>query len=216
MTTNIIVVLGCSRGIVSDQHDDSVVWKIDPHGHLTSRLNLALLTWSSLSTENKIIVCSGGKSKTRYVSESYLMKEWLVDKGVPAHRIFEESNSKSTIQNCVFTYRSLGKWFSTKPMLHRFDLYSALIPVNVNDITIHLVTSDYHVKRSRQIFEFFLNSDSNLSISPYTKANVVTYSAITRNKEDRKECFEREENILKNVPQQLANAERDARRKVCA
>ena len=54
-----------------------------------------------------IVVCSGGKGQDEQASEAAVMRDWLVEKGVPAEQIYLEEMSHSTAENIVYSAQIL-------------------------------------------------------------------------------------------------------------
>lgn len=78
---------------------------------------------------HKYIIVSGGGVGSRQ-SEAELMKEYLVDKGVPAKRILKEDKSHNTVQNLIFS----------KQLMEQYQLKSFMI-----------ITNLFHVRRTKYI-----------------------------------------------------------------
>ncbi|GIO93461.1 YdcF family protein [Paenibacillus lactis] len=78
---------------------------------------------------HKYIIVSGGAVGSRQ-SEAELMKEYLVDKGVPAKRILKEDKSHNTVQNLIFS----------KQLMEQYQLKSFMI-----------ITNLFHVRRTKYI-----------------------------------------------------------------
>ncbi|WP_411376674.1 YdcF family protein [Desulfurobacterium thermolithotrophum] len=97
---------------------------------VAKRLYTAFKIWKKVK---KPIVVSGGKIFNENVeAESSAMKRFLISLGIPNKEIIEESKSKNTFQNGIFTYKILNKKGIKK---------------------ICLVTSAYHMPRSYRIFK---------------------------------------------------------------
>lgn len=84
-----LVVLGCAA------HGDKPSWM------LTDRLEKAY----SVLEENPDIICvvTGGKGNDEQYSEAYVMKKYLVEKGISPSRIITEEASESTEENLLYT-----------------------------------------------------------------------------------------------------------------
>jgi len=78
---------------------------------------------------HKYIIVSGGAVGSRR-SEAELMKEYLVEKGVPAKRVLEEDKSTNTVQNLIFS----------KLLMEQHQLKSFMI-----------ITNLFHVRRTKYI-----------------------------------------------------------------
>lgn len=99
------------------------------HETLIKRLDQTYL--AAVANPNAKIIVSGGVQKSG-VTESYLMKKWLIDKGIIADRILIEDKSKDTVDNAL---NSVG-----------------ILKVN-NAKNIILITSASHIRRAKTIFE---------------------------------------------------------------
>ena len=84
-----LVVLGCAA------HGDKPSWM------LTDRLEKAY----SVLEENPDIICvvTGGKGNDEQYSEAYVMKKYLVEKGISPSRIVTEEASESTEENLLYS-----------------------------------------------------------------------------------------------------------------
>ncbi len=78
---------------------------------------------------HKYIIVSGGAVGSR-PSEAELMKQYLVEKGVPAKRILKEDKSHNTVQNLIFS----------KQLMEQYQLKSFMI-----------ITNLFHVRRTKYI-----------------------------------------------------------------
>lgn len=95
---------------------------------LTNRLDTAFEYL--IVHENAICFVSGGKGENEPYTEAMAMKEYLVERGLPASRIIEEQNSSDTLQNMEFCSAMMDDLF---PGVEK----SAVI-----------ITSGYHVFRA--------------------------------------------------------------------
>ena len=75
-------------------------------------------------------------------TEARVMKDYAVSLGIPKNKIFTENKSRSTIENARFTKEKL------------------LEPKRFKDLVI--VTSEFHIKRSKYIFNKILGKSYNL------------------------------------------------------
>ena len=91
-----------------------------------------------------LIIVSGGESKTEKITESEVMKRYLVSKGVDADRIIKEDQSKNTRQNMLFSKTLLDTYFPT------------------GDYSIVCITSGYHAYRAGKLAQ-----KANLRVSHY-------------------------------------------------
>ena len=99
------------------------------HETLIKRLDQTYL--AAVANPNAKIIVSGGVQKSG-VTESYLMKKWLIDKGIIADRILIEDKSKDTVDNALNSVE--------------------ILKVN-NAKNIILITSASHIRRAKTIFE---------------------------------------------------------------
>lgn len=86
---DVIIVLGCKLN--GDR----------PSLFLQYRLNAALQVYEQGLA--KYIIVSGGQGPDEWVPEAVAMMDYLVDRGVPEHRVFTESKSTSTYENLKFS-----------------------------------------------------------------------------------------------------------------
>ena len=120
-----IVVLG--GGKISHSPEEGGKTAVKPQ--VAKRLYTAFKVWKEIK---KPLVVSGGKVfKEDAEPESSAMKRFLTNLGVPDKEVIEESKSKNTFQNGVFTYEILNRRGVKR---------------------ICLVTSAYHMPRSYKIF----------------------------------------------------------------
>ena len=99
------------------------------HETLIKRLDQTYL--AAIANPDAKIIVSGGVQKSG-VTESYLMKKWLIDKGIIADRILIEDKSKDTVDNALNSVE--------------------ILKVN-NAKNIILITSASHIRRAKTIFE---------------------------------------------------------------
>ena len=106
-----------------------------------------------LNPDAKIIV-SGGVQKSG-VTESYLMKKWLVEKGVAAERIIIEDKARDTVEN---------------------SLYSAEILKKNNAKKVILVTSASHIRRGMVLLQ---EAATNAGLKPeYSNLVYMDYKSM--------------------------------------
>ena len=99
------------------------------HDILIKRLDQTYL--AAIANPDAKIIVSGGVQKSG-VTESYLMKKWLIEKGIDANRIIPEDKSKDTVDNALNSVE--------------------ILKVN-NAKNIILITSASHIRRAKTIFE---------------------------------------------------------------
>lgn len=125
----IILILGCA---LSKKCDGS----FEPGEILITRLKKGLDYYNKLKNcKNNFILVTGGSSNKK-VSEGIIMAKWLVDNGVDRSNILVESASKNTIENFIYSRIVVSiKCQEISEKIHQ----------------IVLVTSDFHMVRSRYI-----------------------------------------------------------------
>ena len=99
------------------------------HETLIKRLDQTYL--AAIANPDAKIIVSGGVQKSG-VTESYLMKKWLIEKGIDANRIIPEDKSKDTVDNALNSVE--------------------ILKVN-NAKNIILITSASHIRSAITIFE---------------------------------------------------------------
>lgn len=114
---DVIIVLGAK--ILSDG---------TPSNTLKYRLDAAKKSFDQ--SRAPYIIVTGGQGRDENEPEAIAMKRYLVREGIPADRIFEEINSKNTIENLV----------NAKAIMNGQGFKTAVI-----------ATTDYHMDRARAI-----------------------------------------------------------------
>ena len=94
-----------------------------PSDELKSRIDTAVALWKE--TNAPVIMPCGGITRDRTRSEAEVMREMLIERGVPAGIIRMEDKSRTTTENIVNAVKLLEK-----------------------DARVALVTSEYHVEHS--------------------------------------------------------------------
>jgi hypothetical protein len=153
--TKLVVILGCS--IKSDKG----AFNIPPI--LLSRLQKCLKIVSELKKKGEkfvVITTGGGTFKYTGNSESSVMKNWLIKNGVSQNLIIEENQSMNTYENALYTSKLL-LFYRQHPTYDCItdDSYEE----SDNDIISFssivegiLVTSDFHIERSKFLFGKFI------------------------------------------------------------
>jgi len=141
---DVVIILGISKFLKGGSRTN-----ITNRSHAYSRLMKGYDVYNSIESENKLIICSGGFGQAK------LMKKFLIQKGIPEYKIVEEGNSRTTIENCIYSYEYLSKL------------------IDGEDVTIHLVTNDYHIERSEYIFNHF-KFDLKTKVIPYN-SSILSY-----------------------------------------
>lgn len=109
------------------------------------RLDYAIKLYNKFNNNCKIICLGGGTyhkppvlNNTKYViHESTSCAKYLFSKNIPASAIYREWASYDTIGNGYYFYTNY------------------VIPLNIKNI--YIITSDFHIKRTKIIFNFFNN-----------------------------------------------------------
>jgi vancomycin permeability regulator SanA len=119
------------------------------HEFVKERLDLAISIYCTLNKNIKIICLGGGTyhkppflNKSSYViHESSSCSEYLITKGVDPHNIYKEYSSYDTVANGFYAYLNF------------------ILPMGLQNILI--ITSEFHIQRSRTIFDWILGFDAN-------------------------------------------------------
>jgi uncharacterized SAM-binding protein YcdF (DUF218 family) len=119
---SILIVLG---GPINDN--------LTPGIWLTSRLEKTIEMYTILKPT--YIIVTGGDTINLGKPEAYIMKEYLVKKGLPSDKIYCEIESINTIENGEFTYQMLSH-----------------IPKSTK---IYVLTSEFHSNRAEIIFNHY-------------------------------------------------------------
>lgn len=156
----VILVLGCNITF------DIKTLKYIPDIILETRLNRAILAYQDCTDDETILVVSGGRTKGRKISESSVMKDYLVNHGINETVIFEENRSVNTIENCIYSYMHIQKIRKNKISIQTIkglntnNNYYGGTPEESGELStlseIKLVTSEFHMDRSMRIFKYFL------------------------------------------------------------
>ena len=185
---NVVIILGISKFLKGGSRTN-----ITNRSHAYSRLMKGYDVYNQINSENKFIICSGG------FGQSKLMKNFLVDKGIPEYKIVEEGNSRTTIENCVYSYDYLSKLSNSSGYYNGETLFFT------KDFIIHLVTNDYHIERSEYIFNYFkYRLNPELKIIPHS-SSILSYIPHYNNEDANEVEIARKNDIenLKNTPSRL-------------
>ncbi|MBI4144504.1 YdcF family protein [Candidatus Woesearchaeota archaeon] len=68
------------------------------------RVNKAVRLWKK-GIVSQLVVCGGYTNPAVSLSEAFVMKRILVDRGVPARSVLLESKSRNTYENALFSSR---------------------------------------------------------------------------------------------------------------
>ena len=107
------------------------LYRRSPSPSLQDRLDGTLSFMQS--NQNSIAVLTGKKWPYSDISEAQFMYEWLIEHNIPQNRLVLEENASNTLENIRFSLERI------KQSAHR------------EDITIGILTSDYHLHRALYI-----------------------------------------------------------------
>ena len=178
---HIVIVLGCKRNLRSKPKKE-----IDEFSHVYSRLIKTIDVYNGIESEEKIVLCSG-------IGEAEIMRDFLVDHGIKKSRILVETESRNTVENCIYSYNYLYRWLRMEHSLEHIEGDDISLDLtqrkefhllNVLQNTIHLVTNDYHIDRSEKIFKTFHGRLKSSLIKTHD-ANILDY--IQPNEKDKEE-----------------------------
>lgn len=191
---NVVVILGCKRKLPPiSQKEKEKQKEIDERHHLYSRLKKAWEIYNNIDDPEKFIICSGGGGEAEMMKEFLLslnLSEFDTNKEQKTEntelKIILENQSRNTIENCVYTYDLMRRWYFNDPQMDQASptnldsLVTHLSDISLEEtkgkdidlqnLTIHLVTNDYHIKRSEIIFHHF---KERLPVTP----KIVCYPA---------------------------------------
>lgn len=125
----------------------------DIHRHLRGRVELGI----SLARErdNEAIVMTGGRTNPDVdTTESAVMREYAVERGVDPSNIVVEPRRKDTIGNAYFSRRAIER--------------------RLDPSRVRLATSCYHVARAVYIFEYCFGDGYDVSAPDCYDSNVPT------------------------------------------
>lgn len=140
--------------------------KMVPASCLKARLDRGLDLWKELSPQypDLFIIMSGADGDgSRPMPSSTIMKEYFVTRGVPDFRILEDPNAQSTVDNAINTTKLMdncelnGGLMQVAPKISQNDGYSHTYERCGSVTNIWLVTSEFHIERSKAIYRFFLS-----------------------------------------------------------
>jgi uncharacterized SAM-binding protein YcdF (DUF218 family) len=171
----VIIVLGNSHSLGKKEKEKNAERKekkIENRRHSYSRLMKAIEVFNSIESNDKLIVCTGG------FGQAESMKQFLIERSIHPTQIFEEPNSKNTIENCIFSYQMLSKFLKAEYTVEELngideiekESIRKLELVDTSFVDISLVTNDYHIHRSNSIFNYFIPhlNNPNVKIVPYS------------------------------------------------
>lgn len=124
---------------------------------LAGRIDKALELWNKQHQHGKFVV-SGGQGADEVVSEAQAMRDYLLEKGVPADAILMEDKSTTTWENLRYSLaiinadRATGVGATSAAAVASRDVTTAAsdasgTAASRDDFTTAVVTSDFHVFR---------------------------------------------------------------------
>lgn len=157
-----------------------------PSPLLQNRLDKAIETFYGLNRGDILIVVSGGPAKGGEVTEAAIMERYLIKKGIRPIRIYKEDKSRNTVENCLGTRNLLNKL--CKQHILKQELissnykcpYYGVDQADCGEIEsfdeLYVVTSDFHIPRTKYIFETIIGPHMNMHfISAPTPADVAPH-----------------------------------------
>lgn len=148
--------------------------------HVRARLKTALKLMRKKNIPR--IICAGWYGFTLShiprISEAHVMKIFLRQHGVPSNAILCEEQSKDTIGNAFFV-KTL--------FLNRFKW---------NNVTV--VTSRFHAKRTRYIFQHVLGNDYHIRVIP--APNMLRSKELTKRRDNEKRLLQLTHLWLGRIP----------------
>lgn len=79
-----------------------------------------------------LVIVSGGQGSNEIISEAECMKNWLINKGINSSQIIMEDKSTTTVENLKYSFKYIRE-------------------INKNEISVAVVTNNFHVFRSMSI-----------------------------------------------------------------
>lgn len=178
-----IIILGCAIEY------DSILKKYVPGIILRSRLLKCIEIYRTLlqTYDDVIIIVSGGMVHNNIVTESSVMKNFLIENNIFEGAIFEENLSRNTLENCIFSSQKIQQILDYKITVQEINPRAkCLCPYYEQDSTefrelsypidITLVTSEYHMDRSLNIFKFFLPSIDINAVESITPKDALDFA----------------------------------------
>lgn len=118
---------------------------------LQKRLNTALKY--AEDNPNTVLVLSGGQGQGEDISEARAMFEYLQYNGIPAERMLLEDQSFNTVENITFSRKVIERQEHYKALAAQQTLQGEYHVRPEQDIRIAVLTSSYHIFRSKAIAE---------------------------------------------------------------
>lgn len=113
---------------------------LQPGIWLLSRLDSAIKYYQSIKNNISDIkfILTGGYTHNKKISEANVMKKYLMDNKIPEEIIIEENKAINTIENAIYSKNIITQCASEKK--------------DNQNINILVITSDFHIPRSKIIF----------------------------------------------------------------
>jgi uncharacterized SAM-binding protein YcdF (DUF218 family) len=121
---------------------------------LKSRLNVAIKLYKKGLFE-KFVVVGGMKNKNLDITEAEAMKRYLIRKGIHSRNILKEETSLDTIGNAFFLKQKI-----LKPRMWK---------------NLIVITSDFHLERTRIIFEKILGKRYKMKFIGSKSLDISTF-----------------------------------------
>lgn len=120
-------------------------YALNPDGSMNEILIQRLQKTLELAKQNPdaLIIVTGGVPKN-HQTEGNLMKQWLVEQGIDAKRIFADNYARSTVENALFSRYALAK----------HQIKHAI-----------LISSGSHVRRGQTLFELAVKESGPQNIT---------------------------------------------------
>ena len=110
---------------------------LQPGAWLLSRLNTAIQYYKNIDKNKKDnikLIVTGGYTYDKKISEADVMKKYLVKHKIPENIIIKENQARNTIENAIYSKKL------------------TILNKSTDDNNIVVITSDFHVPRSKIIF----------------------------------------------------------------
>ncbi|MED4584871.1 YdcF family protein [Brevibacillus choshinensis] len=132
----------------------AAVWGDGPSPGLRERLDQAL--WLYQKKYVPVLLVTGGLGEGKQLTEAAVMKEYLVERGVPAEHILMETQSTSTYENLLFGQQVMAPHPFKNALLisHDYHLFRAVtmaeaLGLSVSPVAVHsqYLFKPYHEAR---------------------------------------------------------------------
>ena len=109
---DVLVVLGCQ--VKGNRPSKSLKRRLDSACDFLEKHN------------NVYCIVSGGNGTDELISEAECMYRYLLQKGIPSHRIIKEDNSTNTCENLIYSFRIINSLGLTDNVTIATDFYHHL------------------------------------------------------------------------------------------